>query len=66
MPKITIDVDYDDITTIVREELMEVLDMQMGEAPPFDDDAINYYLNKLIAYYSVPGTWKEGMYDDDI
>jgi hypothetical protein len=27
------------------------------------DDALSRAMNVVLAYYSVPGTWKEGMYD---
>lgn len=47
---------------ITRELLVDVLENLNVEVEGWDD--VKLSLEKLIAYYSVPGTYKDGKYDD--
>lgn len=57
---ISLEIDLDQAEIVARDYLIDLLDMleQVG-----DDPATADAINRVIAYMSVPGTWKEGAYD---
>ena len=56
----TLKLEYEQVSTLVRENLIESLDMTDAVAEPKLFEALNH----VIAYYSVPGTWMGGLYDN--
>ncbi len=56
-----IELTHDSTTELIRDTLKEDLALEQDTEVP--DNALCTALNVVIAYYSIPGTWKEGSYD---
>lgn len=62
MPTISIEVDYDSLDAVVIECLKDTLDHLEDNGP--SSAVLKDSFDRVIAYYSVPGTYKDGAFDE--
>lgn len=60
----TLKVDHDAVDQLVRDSLIQSLDIHQKLDEVDEDDKLSLALNIVIAYYSLVGEYKEGKYDD--
>ena len=51
-----VELEYDQVGRVAREYLIDLLEY-------CDDSKLSESVNDIIAYMSIPGTWREGKYD---
>lgn len=62
MPTISIDVDYESLDAVVVECLKDTFnDLEIDDS---GSAVLRDSFERVIAYYSVPGTYKGGMFDE--
>lgn len=63
MYEVSMDISHDQACDLVKKILIDDLECVSSQELSSEEKKLIEALNRVIAYYSIPGEWKEGVYE---